>query len=71
MSIPFEAKYIQVNYLNKNTIGSIKKSKYILPVEILDNNEYAIEAITYSKLDTGESGQLAFRILDDSIEENP
>ena len=71
MSIPFEAKYIQVNYLNKNTIGSIKKSKYILPVEILDNNEYAIEAITYSKLDTGESGQLAFRILDDSIDENP
>lgn len=71
MSIPFEAKYIQVNYLNKNTIGSIKKSKYILPVEILDNDEYALEAITYSKLDTGESGQLAFRILDDNMEEIP
>lgn len=71
MSIPFEAKYIQVNYLNKNTIGSIKKSKYILPVEILNIDEYTLEAITYSKLDTGESGQLAFRILDDSIEEPP
>ncbi len=71
MSIPFEAKYIQINYLNKNIIGSIKESKYVLPIEILDNSEYIIDAITYSKLDTGESGQLAFRILDDTIEQVP
>jgi len=71
MSIPFEAKYIQINYLNKNIISSIKESKYTLPIEVIDGNEYEIEAITYSKLDTGESGQLAFRLLENNTETVP
>jgi len=69
MSIPFEVKYIRINYLNKNIISNIKESKYILPIEVISDNEYKIEVITYSKLDSGESGQLAFRLLEDQTDD--
>lgn len=71
MSIPFEARYIRVKYINKSIIGSIKTSKYPIGFEKTGDNEYSIEVITYSKLDTGESGQLAFRFLEKTTKSVP
>ena len=67
MSFPFEVKYIQVRYVNKKIIGSIKESKYSLSIDKVGDNEFLIDTITYPKLENGEAGQLAFRILDDSV----
>jgi len=71
MIFPFEAKYINIRYVNKKIIGSIKESEYQLPIEKINSSKFLIEAITYSKLDTGQSGQLAFKLLDDSINVTP
>ena len=76
MSPPFEVKYIQIEYLsktylNKGIANKVKVSKDPIPVDKIGDYDYSIEAITYSKLDSGEGGQLAFRWLDKTINTPP
>ncbi len=66
MIIPFEAKYIQVHWINKNTVDYIYESRDAIEIQKIDNSSYKVEAITYSKIEKNKSGQLAFRVLNDT-----
>ncbi len=61
----FEAKYINITWADKNSALSIKESTDVIPLNIIDATNYQLDAITYSKVDRKELGQIAFRILDD------
>ena len=64
MTYPLEVKYISINWAAKNTIRSIVESRDLIELEKIDKEQYKIEAITYSKIDGGKAGQLAFHIPD-------
>ncbi len=63
----FEAKYIDIVWADRTSALSIKESEQI-PIKIMNSSSYLIEAITFSKINSRELGQLAFHVLDDSYE---
>ena len=71
MKIPFEARYIQVKWIDKNTVDTIREAKDVIEIEDFGHNNYKIEAITYSEIKEKQSGQLAFHIIDKEIKEEP
>ena len=62
-----EAKYLSIKWADKESALSIKESKDSLPVEVLGNTKFSIEATTFSKLDSTQFGQLGFRVINENI----
>ena len=58
-----EVKYINITWEDKNKDFSILKSENI-PINLIDDSTYQIDAITYSKVTEKIPGQIAFHILD-------
>jgi len=65
----FEAKYLAIKWADRESALSITESKNSLPIEVGDTTHFSIEAITFSKLNDGQFGQLGFRIIDGSIDQ--
>ena len=63
----FEAKYINITWSDSETVRSIQESRDPIEIELYDTNFYKLEAITYSKVETNVSGQLAFNLLDTEL----
>lgn len=63
----FEAKYLAIKWADKESTLSIKESKNSLPIELGDTTDFSLEAITFSKVNRDQFGQLGFRIIDESI----
>lgn len=58
-----EAKYIQVVWQDKDTALKIVESDQAIEIEELASDNYELEVINYSKLDSDQYGQLAIRLL--------
>jgi len=71
MTFPFEARYINVTWADKDTVQKIHESRNPIDIEILETGEYQLEAITYSKVDDNVAGQLAFHITDELSDHIP
>lgn len=76
MEIPFEVKYLNIEWNNKKEDRLEKPSKIIesltsVKIEKLNNNEYFFELQTYTKIDNGQFGQMSIRVLDPNIISNP
>lgn len=61
----FEAKYIAIKWFNKNIITSIEEAILPIKIEILNESSYCMEIQTYTRIQNGLDGQLAFNILDE------
>jgi pyrethroid hydrolase len=64
MNPVFEAKYIQITWADKRSAISIEESNNAIEIKQIDSLEYHLDAITFSKVNIGKLGQLAFRKLD-------
>ena len=71
MTQPFVAKYIHVEWSKKNKIKRIEESRDIIPIERIDESTSTIEIVTYTKLENGRAGQLAFHLTGTSNEYTP
>lgn len=61
----FEAKYIAIKWFNKNIITSMEEAILPIKIEILNESSYCMEIQTYTRIQNGLDGQLAFNILDE------
>jgi len=60
----FEAKYIHINWHDKNSILKIDEAIFPISIEIEDETTCSIELQTYTRLKNGLHGQVAFHIFD-------
>lgn len=68
MKIPFEAKYINIEWeKGYRTASKIYEARDNIDIENCDDNTFGLEAITYKNIEKDKSGQLAFHILDTTI----
>jgi pyrethroid hydrolase len=64
MNPVFEAKYIQITWADKRSAISIEESNNAIEIKQIGSLEYHLDAITFSKVNNGKLGQLAFRKLE-------
>ncbi len=69
MEVIFESKYIAIRWYDKNTILKIDEAILPISIEVENSNTYHIELQTYTRIENGLDGQIAFHLFDDrSIE---
>lgn len=66
-----EAKYINIKWADKSSSLKIIESKDAINSIKTSTNNFTIEATTFTKIDIVHYGQLAFRILDNSLTSSP
>jgi len=66
-----EVKYINIKWSNKVSALKIKESRDSIPIIKIGKNSYELEATTFTKINPSDYGQLAVRVLDDSIKTPP
>ncbi len=71
MNTIFGVKYISIKWEDKNTVLSIEESLFVIDIEIIDEYNYAIEGQTYTRLENGGDGQIAFQITDKNLDIKP
>ena len=76
MEIPFEVKYLNIEWNNKGEARLEKPSKIVesltpVKIEKLSHNVFHVELQTYSKIENGQFGQASIRILDSNIISEP
>jgi len=57
-----EAKYIKVDWQNRETANSIKVSDDALAIESIDDNTVEIDIVCFSSINDGSAGQFAIRL---------
>lgn len=65
MDFIFEAKYLAIKWKDENTVLNITESQSSIPIDT-DGYGYRIELQTYTRIENGLDGQIAFRLLDNS-----
>lgn len=60
----FEAKYLAIEWFDKNTVSSITESINPITIEVEDPTSYHMEVQAYKRIENGSHGQVAFRMLD-------
>jgi hypothetical protein len=66
---PFEAKYINIKWADKESALSINESTDSISITTIDSTNFELEAITFKKISDHEYGQLAFRFIDEDFTE--
>jgi hypothetical protein len=64
MSQGLEAKYVNITWHDKHTALKIVEAIQPIEVQSIDNNQFELDVINYSKIENGKQGILAFRLLD-------
>jgi hypothetical protein len=64
MEAIFEAKYISIEWYDKNTIFKIVEAILPISVEVENNTTYSVELEIYPQVKNGLFGQVAFHLLD-------
>ncbi len=60
----FEAKYLSIEWFDKNTVSKISESLISIEIEIENTTSYHMEIQAYKRIENGFDGQVAFRKLD-------
>lgn len=71
MNVPFEAKYIKIEWEDSKTASKIIEAEDNIEIEPLSQNSFKLEAVTYKKIEENVSGQLAFHINDKQFKKSP
>jgi len=64
MDLIFEAKYISIKWYDKNTILKIDEAILPISVQIENDSIYNVELQSYTRIENGLDGQIAFHILE-------
>ena len=60
----FEAKYISIEWYDRDTVLKIDEATLPITIEIENTSIYNIELQTYTRIENGLDGQIAFHIFD-------
>ena len=64
MKAIFEAKYIAIKWYDKNRVEKIDEAILPISIEIENDITYSMELQTYTRIENGLDGQVAFHLLD-------
>lgn len=67
----FEAKYLAIEWYDKNTVSNIVESQNKITVEVQNKSHYNMEIQAYKRLENGYDGQVGFHILDNVNDVQP
>ena len=67
----FEAKYLAIEWFNKNIVSKISESINPIKIEIENETLYNMEIQTYKRIENGFDGQIAFHIFNSENDIEP
>jgi len=69
METIFEAKYISIKWYDKNRVSKIDEAILPIAIEVENDATYSMELQTYTRIENGLDGQVAFHLLNESTVE--
>ncbi|MDD3060175.1 MAG: nuclease domain-containing protein, partial [Sulfurimonas sp.] len=67
----FEAKYIAIKWIDRDTVSSIEEANIAIEIKTLDLSNCSIDIQTYKRIENGFDGQIAFHFLDNKSDSKP
>jgi hypothetical protein len=67
----FKAKYLAIEWFDRNTVSNIKESVISIKIEVENTTSYNMEIQTYTRIEDGSDGQIAFHFLNEKNDIQP